>query len=125
MSTVGIGIDAVDVERFGKVIARRPGLRSRLFTAGELAYADQARNGTERLAARFAAKEAAMKALGRGIGTIRFADVEVVREPSGRPALVLHGAAAARAAELCVVAVHVSLTHTADRAEAIVVFDGP
>ncbi len=121
---MGIGIDAVDVARFRRVLARTPSLRSRLFTAGELAYADQVSDPTERLAARFAAKEAAMKALGRGIGAVRFADVEVAREGSGRPHLVLHGSALTRAVELGVVAVHVSLTHTATVAEAVVVLDG-
>ncbi len=121
---MGIGIDAVDVARFRRVLARTPSLRSRLFTDEELAYADRVADPTERLAARFAAKEAAMKALGRGIGAVRFADVEVAREPSGRPHLVLHGAARRRADELGVVAVHVSLTHTTTVAEAVVVLDG-
>jgi holo-[acyl-carrier protein] synthase len=125
MAVVGVGIDAVDVVRLRRVLARRPSLRMRLFTDGELAYADQARDPTERLAARFAAKEAAMKALGRGIGVVRFVDVEVMRSASGRPGLVLHGTAAARAAELGVVHSHVSLTHTATVAEAVVVLEGP
>ena len=82
-SLVGLGIDLVDVARFAAVLARRPKLAERLFTLGERAYAGTFANPAPSLAARFAAKEAAMKALGVGLGAFAFGDVEVQREPSG------------------------------------------
>ena len=115
---LGIGIDAVDVDRFALLLTRREGLGERLFTERERA---DAAGSVSRLAARFAAKEAAMKALGVGLGAFRFHEVEVVRAPSGQPSLVLAGEAAAMAVERGVTTWHVSLTHTARIAEAIVI----
>ena len=121
---VGIGIDAVDVPRFRTVLARTPSMRERCFTAAELAYADERSDPTERLAARFAAKEATMKALSVGLGAFGFHDVEVVvdagDDPSGPPRLVLIGAAADLALRLGVDEFFVSLTHTEFIAQAIV-----
>lgn len=114
---IGIGVDLVDVERFARMLARRPGLRSRLFTAVEIADSAGQAN---RLAARFAAKEAVMKALGVGLGSFGFHDVEVVKATSGAPSLHLSGAAAVLAAQRGVRAWHVTLTHTALAAEAVV-----
>ena len=82
---LGLGIDSVDIPRFGEVLARRPALAVRLFTAGEQRYAAGLANPVPTLAARFAAKEAVMKALGVGLGAFGWADVEVVRAPGGRP----------------------------------------
>lgn len=115
---IGIGIDAVDVPRFEAMLARRSGLAGRLFTGTEL---DDAHGSAGRLAARFAAKEAVMKALGVGLGAFGFHDVEVVRAPSGRPSLRVRGAAASLARGQDVTAWWVSLTHTAALAEAVVV----
>jgi holo-[acyl-carrier protein] synthase len=115
---IGIGVDLVDVERFARMLARRPGLRRRLFTEAEITDSAGQAN---RLAARFAAKEAVMKALGVGLGAFGFHDVEVVKAKSGAPSLHLSGAAAALAAERGVRAWHVTLTHTALQAQAIVV----
>jgi len=108
----GVGIDAVDVDRFRRVIARRPRVADRVFTDSELA--DVARNPdpTPRLAARFAAKEAVMKALGVGIGAFAMRDVEVKRAESGAPGLVLVGRAASIAHGRGIGDWHVSLTHT-------------
>ena len=117
---IGVGIDAVDVERFRHSLARTPGLAERLFTAEERAYAAQRADPTERLAARFAAKEAVMKALGVGIGAFAFHDVEVV-VTDGAPSLVLGGAARALADGRGVRAWHLSLTHTAHLAEAVAI----
>lgn len=111
-SVVGIGIDAVDLDRFRGMLARRPRLATRLFTEGERAYAARATDPTPRLATRFAAKEATMKALGVGLGAFPFADVEVVRSGLDAPFLVLSGAAAALAARAGVTRWHLSLTHT-------------
>ena len=119
----GIGIDAVDIDRFRAVLARRPHLGSRLFTAGELEYADRATDPVPRLATRFAAKEAVMKALGVGLGSVRFQDVDVVRRGLDAPFLVLHGAAADRARAAGAVRWHLSLTHTDRVALAVVVAD--
>ena len=91
---IGIGTDLVDIERFRRSLERTPGLRERLFRPDERAYAEQRNDPVERYAGRFAAKEAALKALGLGLGGAAMYDIEVVREPSGRPVLVLHGGAA-------------------------------
>jgi holo-[acyl-carrier protein] synthase len=124
---VGVGIDDVDVERFARSIERTPSLPVRLFTAGERAYAAQAQPAAaaQRLAARFAAKEAVLKALGAGLGACGFHDIEVVRDDeTGAPAVALHGAAATLAAERGATTLHLSLTHTETRATALVVAEG-
>jgi holo-[acyl-carrier protein] synthase len=116
----GLGTDLVEVERFRLALARRATLSDRLFTAGEQEYAYGQHDPVKSLAARFGAKEAAMKALGAGLGAFRFREVEVVREESGAPSLALHGAAAALAAERGVTAWQLSLTHTDSTAMAVV-----
>lgn len=121
---VGIGADLVDVDRFRQVLARTPGVVARLFTDGERAYAERRRDPTERLAVRFAAKEAALKALGLGIGAVPFRDIEVVRAASGRPSLVMHAAAADAAAARGVRTWHLTLSHTGHVAQAIAVAEG-
>src|ERR1700704_5975543 len=108
----GLGTDLVEVERFRLALARRVTLSDRLFTAGEQEYAYGQHDPVKSLAARFGAKEAAMKALGAGLGAFRFREVEVVREESGAPSLALHGAAAALATERGVTSWQLSLTHT-------------
>ena len=117
----GIGIDAVEVDRFRRVIGRTPGVVRRLFTDGEQAAGARRRDPAQRLAARFAAKEAVMKALGVGLGAFRFHDVEVVNAPSGKPALVLRGKAAALARAQGVRGWELSLTHTDHTAHAVAV----
>jgi len=116
----GIGVDLVDIGRFAKVLARRPSIVERLFTAGERAYTDSLANPVPSLAARFAAKEAVMKALGVGLGAFAFAEVEVQRRPSGEPVLVLTGRAEQLAEQRGVAHWLVSLTHTATVAAAVV-----
>ncbi len=118
---IGVGIDAVDVDRFRRVLTRRSRLPPRLFTDAELAYAARASDPTERLAARFAAKEAVMKVLGVGVGGVRFRDIEVVKLPSGRPSLTLHGKADDLARAVGASRWHLSITHTRTIAEAVVV----
>lgn len=117
---IGIGIDAVEVDRFRRVLRRRPGLADRLFTEAERAYGARFRDPAPRLAARFAAKEAAMKALGVGIGAVGFHEVEVRVAASGAPSLHLSGRAAELAAGRGVVALHLSITHTDTTAGAVV-----
>jgi holo-[acyl-carrier protein] synthase len=126
---VGVGVDAVDVERFRRILARRPGFAARYFTDTEQADASRSGDPTESLAARFAAKEAVMKSLGTGLGGFALTDVEVRCTPGpgstgGAPYLVLHGAAAALA-DKHAARLHVSLTHTAQVAIAFVVAEQP
>lgn len=119
---IGVGTDLVDVGRFRDVLARTPSLVERVFTVGERSYAGKAQDPTERLAVRFAAKEATMKALGVGLGSMRMADIEVViDDDSGAPSLRLHGTAAEFAASRGVTAWHLSLTHIDSTAHAIVI----
>lgn len=104
-----------------RALERRPGLAQRLFTDAERAYAARAVDPGQRLAARFAAKEALSKALGVGIGALSWRDVEVVRDDNGAPELSLTGRAAALAAGRGVDRWHVSLSHTDSVAVAVVV----
>jgi holo-[acyl-carrier protein] synthase len=117
---LGLGIDAVDINRFASLLARRPAMAERLFSPGERDWALRLANPSPSLAARFAAKEAVMKALGVGLGAFAFPEVEVVRRPSGQPELALTGRAAALAAERGVGHWHVSMTHTDTLASAVV-----
>jgi holo-[acyl-carrier protein] synthase len=123
---VGVGVDAVDVARFRRVLDRRPSLASRCFTASEQSDAGAAADRAQSLAARFAAKEAVMKALGSGLGSFAWTDVEVSRAPGTGatrhvPSLVLRGAAAALAGVQGAGRFHLSLTHTDAVAIAFVV----
>jgi holo-[acyl-carrier protein] synthase len=118
---IGVGIDAVEVDRFRRVLARRPTLATRVFTESELSYARRRSDPTERLAARFAAKEAVLKALGVGLGAAAFRDIEVVRAAGGQPGLRLAGRAAALAEARQVRRWHLSLSHTAAGAVAVAV----
>ena len=116
MPVIGVGIDVVDIARFGETLERTPGMRVRLFTTAE----------NERplasLAARFAAKEALAKALGAPAG-LHWVDAEVVNDPSGDPRLEMRGTVLARAEQLGVAHCHVSLSHDAGIASAVVVLE--
>ncbi len=114
---VGVGIDVVDVARFGQTLERTPALRERLFTDEERSLP------LNSLAARFAAKEALAKALGAPQGLL-WHDATVRRGDDGRPHLVIAGTVAARAEALGVDAMHVSLSHDAGIASAVVVAEG-
>jgi len=118
VATVGVGIDVVDVPRFEIVLGRRPRIVERLFTEGEQR---DARGKAERLAARFAAKEAVMKSLSVGAGSVPWKSIEVKKAPSGAPSVLLHGAAAELATARGADEFHISLTHTAMTAAAVVV----
>jgi holo-[acyl-carrier protein] synthase len=125
-SVVGVGVDAVDVARFRRILARRSGFAARFFTETEQADAERSPDPTESLAARFAAKEAVMKALGTGLGGFALTDVEVQRSAGpgatgNAPSVALHGSAAAVAAQHEVGVLHLSLTHTSQVAIAFVV----
>ncbi|MDQ3307111.1 MAG: holo-ACP synthase [Actinomycetota bacterium] len=113
---VGIGIDVVDINRFVESLDRTPAMRGRLFTAAE-----QERPPAS-LAARFAAKEALAKALGAPTG-MAWLDAEVVNEATGRPQIEVHGTVLARADKLGVATIHLSLSHDAGIASAVVVLE--
>lgn len=122
---VGTGIDIAEVpriaqsiERFGERFLRR------IYTEGEIRYCDSKANRVERYAARFAAKEAAMKALGTGWSRgVRWRDCEVTRMPGGRPTIVFHGKAGEVAARLGVKNAALSISHTAEQAIAQVILE--
>lgn len=118
MTTVGVGVDIVDVPRFALALQRHPKLLTRLFT-------DRERSDTnsrpERLAARFAAKEAVLKTLDSGIGAAPWRSIEIRLSPSGAPTVHLHGVAAQLASSRGVDELHVSLSHTSQTAAAFVV----
>ena len=116
MAVIGVGIDVVDIARFGETLERTPALRERLFTEQE-----QTRPLAS-LAARFAAKEALAKALGAPVG-MHWVDAEVVSQASGDPGLEMRGTVLARAEQLGVAHVHVSLSHDAGIASAVVVLE--
>ena len=123
---LGTGVDLAEVARI-RASVERYGARfvQRIFTAREIAYVERKANKYERLAARFAAKEAGMKALGTGWSRgVKWKDFEVANLPSGRPTLVLHGVAAGIAAELGVKTIQLSLTHTSELALAWVLLEG-
>jgi holo-[acyl-carrier protein] synthase len=122
---VGTGIDIAEVPRIAESI-NRFGERfiHRVFTEGEIRYCDTKGNRFERYAARFAAKEAAMKALGTGWNNgVRWRDVEVVREPGQRPTIKFHAKAAEVAARLKTKNISLSITHTAQQAMASVILE--
>ena len=128
MPIIGTGIDVAEISRVRAAIDEpKTGARfkARVFTAGEQAYCDARGPGQyESYAARFAAKEATMKALGLGWGAqIGWLDVEVVREPDGRPTVRLHGKGAAAATAAAVTRIHLALTHTRELAVAQVVLE--
>ena len=116
MAVLGIGIDVVDVSRFADALERTPTLRERLFTEQER------ERPLASLAARFAAKEALAKALGAPTG-MHWLDAEVVNEASGDPQFEIRGSVLARANDLGVRTVHVSLSHDAGIASAMVVLE--
>jgi holo-[acyl-carrier protein] synthase len=113
-----VGIDMLEIGRLERALERSPRLAQRLFTEGEQAYAAARARPGEHLAARFCAKEAVAKAL--ALARMDFREIEVVNDERGVPAVALHGAAAARAAELGV-GVEVSLTHTRTDAAAVAI----
>lgn len=117
---VAIGADLVDIDRIRSVIERQPRFVERVYTSGERAYCVQRNDPAERYAARFAAKEAVLKALGVGIGGADFTDIEVVRLESGKPELRITGRAAELATEAGIVGWLITLSHSDGVAQAVV-----
>ena len=122
---VGMGIDIAEIDRIEASIGRHGRhFLERIFTPGEIAYCERHRNKAERYAGRFAAKEAAMKALGTGWGKgVRWVDIEVVRAGSGKPSLQLAGKAREIAAGRGVKNISLSITHSGNTALAQVIFE--
>ncbi|MDQ2648315.1 MAG: holo-ACP synthase [Actinomycetota bacterium] len=122
---LGIGVDLCEVERMRVALARTPSLRARLFTDAEQAYCDRRNDPTERYAARFAAKEAVLKAMGLGVGACKWTEIEVERAESGAPSVLLHGGARQLSDDRGIANWLLTLTHTSHTAEAIAVALGP
>jgi holo-[acyl-carrier protein] synthase len=122
---VGTGLDIAEVPRISESIERfGDRFLRRIFTDGEIRYCEQKATRFESYAARFAAKEAGMKALGTGWSRgVRWRDIEVVRQQGQRPTIQFHGAAAAIAAKLGTKNIALSLTHTAEQALAHVILE--
>lgn len=124
MKLIGLGIDLVEVPRIRDLLARHgQRFKDKTFTPGEIAYCDSCADPAMHYAARFAAKEAAAKAIGTGLWAegVDWKDFEIVRAASGKPSLSLHAAAARHAEAQGVSQVLVSLTHTKDLAQAQVI----
>ena len=122
---VGLGIDIAEIDRMRAAINRRGRhLLERVFTPEEIAYCERHRDRAERYAGRFAAKEAVMKALGTGWRRgVRWVDIEVVRQPGGKPTVALSGEAAKHAERLGVKNIVLSITHSGNLAFAEVIFE--
>lgn len=122
---VGLGVDLEEITRIGAAIKRHGrAFLERIFTPGEIAYCEQHRDAVERYAARFAAKEAAMKALGTGWSKgVRWRDIEVARQPGERPTIVLHGAARQQAERLGARYISLSISHSGNFALAQVILE--
>lgn len=122
---LGTGVDICEVARIGASLARfGDRFVERVFTREEIRYCRSKKNSVERFAARFAAKEAAMKALGTGASRgVTWTSIEVGHAPGGRPVLRLHGAAAEIAEQTGVRRMSLSVTHTESQAMAMVIFE--
>ncbi len=122
---IGVGTDVIEIARISQSIGRfGDRFLRRVFTPREIAYCRRRKNAAESFAARFAAKEAGAKALGTGISRgVSCLELEVAREPSGKPSLSLSGRAAQRARQLGIAKSSLSLTHSKDIALAVVVME--
>ena len=115
-----VGVDLIEIERIRRALERYPGFRERCFTEAERSYCESRRNPAESYAGRFAGKEAVGKALGFGVArAFAWREIEIVGRP--KPAVRLSGRAAARAQELGVTGVDLSMTHSRELAAAIAV----
>jgi holo-[acyl-carrier protein] synthase len=126
MTVLGVGVDIVDIERFTRALERTPALRARLFGPVDTQPQDLAGQDLagQSLAARFAAKEATLKALGGNISGFSWHDIQVSGERGQQPKLVLSGGVARRAALSGVTSTHLSMSHDGGMAIAFVVVDG-
>jgi len=122
---IGVGVDVVDVERFRASLTRTPTMRARVFTPAELEHVASKYDPVLSLAARFAAREAVMKAMGLGLGAFGFHEASVRIDDAGTPHLVISGQAAALATDRGIDTWHLSLAHDGGMATAMVVASGP
>ncbi len=120
-TVVSIGVDVVDIDRMRRIVDRQPRFVDRVFTPSERSYSQQAVDSAERFAARFAAKEAGLKALGVGLGGADFVDLAVDKRASGEPVLIVSGRAAERAEALGIGSWLLTLSHSDTVACAVVV----
>lgn len=120
----GIGTDIIEVERIEKQLENNSGLKEKLFTPGEIAYCETKKNKAQHYAARFAAKEAFLKAIGTGWRDgLQFNEVEVTNDQLGKPLIVLYGKTKDFVAEINITNIQVSLTHIKDMVNAIVIIE--
>lgn len=125
MGIVGIGVDVVELERIAGLCARRAdAFAEKVFTEAERADAFRPALAIARIAGRFAVKEAVSKALGCGIGKVRWQDIETLRGEDGAPVVALHGEAARIAGEKGVQTVHCSISHERGVAVAMIILEG-
>ena len=127
VAVLGIGVDIIEIERVAEALTRKSGQRfeKRVFTPGEIEYCRSMSDPYPHFAARFAAKEAVMKAFGTGwTGEVNWQGIEVVRDSRGKPHIELHGGTAELAAALGAKTVHVSLAHDRGRAVAMALLTG-
>jgi len=111
------GVDMIEIDRVARAYRRRPGhFMARFFTSAERELLSGRPHSAKHLAARFAAKEAVFKVLGRGVGAVSWREVEILAHPWGEPFVRLHGRAASRAAELALGDIAVSISHCRDYA---------
>ena len=112
LSTVGVGVDLLEIERMERALTRTPRILERVFTSGEREYAWNKARPAVHYATFFAAREAVLKALGSGFAGMNYQDVEIHHDSKGRPAVLLHGNAAALAEQQGVTEIQISLSHT-------------
>lgn len=115
------GIDVMELSRMQETLNRRPGLLKRIFSDAEVSYSQGFANPTPHLTARFCAKEAVMKLIGRGVGAVAFCDIEVTNAEFGRPEIELRGSALRYAQELGIGRIDLSLSHSTTVASAVAV----
>ena len=119
---LGVGIDIIEVPRIARQLSEDVGLKRRLFTEREVAYCEGKRFEAQYYAARFAAKEALLKALGTGLrGRMKWTDIEIVNDDAGKPAILVSGRVEDLVGKSGISRIHVSLSHVKDVASAIVI----
>jgi holo-[acyl-carrier protein] synthase len=123
---LGIGTDIVEIARIGRSVERHPErFTKRIYTEAEIAYCLRFKRSAQHFAGRWAAKEAAGKALGTGIfGSVRFRDIEVVNDERGKPVLTFSGRAGKLASAMGAARLHVSIAHSDSHATAVVLIEG-
>jgi holo-[acyl-carrier protein] synthase len=121
---IGVGIDMIEVDRVTEKISKDQGFREKIFSVNEILYCESKVNSGENYAARFAAKEAFLKASGQGLALgYNLSDIEVISDTSGKPSLVLNGSFKQMASERSWNKIYVSLSHLKSMACAVVVIE--